>query len=225
MEPLKVPKHSYRFHYGGHTAGHRCYNINSAGRHFIWWVLQCSLDCKANRSGFSVLMFVGTMWALTHKRRMQEINRPIVAVAILLLLLSTSVSLSPPTFDIILISIEHIIVDIVRVEEGLVRYRDTFPGGPPAFFADVAQVTFVIKNAIYVMQTLLGDGVVVSSVFVNQLTIRLDCMTVFLAKDISLLRRLAICVDHNLPKRALVRCRRSGFDHTQGTVWSNVTSK
>jgi len=112
-------------------------------------------------------MFAGTMWALTHKRRMQEINRPIVAVAILLLLLSTSVSLSPPTFDIILISIEHIIVDIVRVEEGLVRYRDAFPGGPPAFFADVAQVTFVIKNAIYVMQTLLGDGVVVSLVFVN----------------------------------------------------------
>jgi len=43
-------------------------------------------------------------------------------------------------------------------------------------------------------------------------------MTVFLAKDISLLRRLAIRVDHNLPKRALVRRWRSGFDHTQGTV-------
>ncbi|OJA18399.1 hypothetical protein AZE42_09781 [Rhizopogon vesiculosus] len=99
--------------------------------------------------GFSILMFVGTMWTLTHKNRTQAVNRPIATVAILLLLLSTA----------------HMIVDIVRIEEGLVKYRDTFKGGPPAFFADVAQVTFVTKNAIYIMQTLLGDGVVVSSIF------------------------------------------------------------
>ncbi|OJA19438.1 hypothetical protein AZE42_04223 [Rhizopogon vesiculosus] len=55
--------------------------------------------------------------------------------------------------------------DIIRIEDGLVKYRDTFQGGPPAFFADVAQVTFVTKNAIYIMQTLLGDGVVASSIF------------------------------------------------------------
>lgn len=54
------------------------------------------------------------------------------------------------------------IVDIVRIDQGLVKEANTFPGGPNAFFADVAQPTFVIKNAIYTLQTLLGDGVVAS---------------------------------------------------------------
>ena len=43
--------------------------------------------------------------------------------------------------------------------------RNTFPGGPQAFFADVAQTTFISKNSIYTLQTLLGDGVVVSKGF------------------------------------------------------------
>lgn len=53
-------------------------------------------------------------------------------------------------------------MDIYRIEQGLVAQRNTFPGGPPAFFADVTQPTFVMKNAVYTLQTLLGDGVVVS---------------------------------------------------------------
>lgn len=53
------------------------------------------------------------------------------------------------------------IVDIVRTQEGLVTYRDSWPGGPLAFFGDVAQNTYVMKNAIYTLQTLVGDGVVV----------------------------------------------------------------
>jgi len=60
-------------------------------------------------------------------------------------------------------SFKHMVVDIVRIDEGLVKYRDTFPGGPVAFFEDIAQNTFVIKNAIYTLQTLVGDGVVVGS--------------------------------------------------------------
>jgi hypothetical protein len=56
---------------------------------------------------------------------------------------------------------KHMVVDIIRVEYGLVKYRDTYPGGPSAFFADVSQDTYVIKHAFYVTQTLLADGVVV----------------------------------------------------------------
>jgi hypothetical protein len=37
-------------------------------------------------------MFIGTIWALTYNRRMQDINRPFVVVAVLLLNLSTAVS-------------------------------------------------------------------------------------------------------------------------------------
>ncbi|KAG0707141.1 hypothetical protein DFH29DRAFT_797176 [Suillus ampliporus] len=95
--------------------------------------------------GFSILMFMGTIWTLAYKHPLRDINRPSAVVAILLLILSTA----------------HMIVDIIRIEEGLVTYRDTFPGGPPAFFADVAQNTFVIKNGIYTLQTMLGDGMVI----------------------------------------------------------------
>ncbi|KAG1886506.1 hypothetical protein F4604DRAFT_1721975 [Suillus subluteus] len=100
--------------------------------------------------GFSVLMFMGTIWALTYKQHMKNINRPIAVVAILLLILSTA----------------HMVVDIIRIEQGLVTYRNTFPGGPPAFFADVAQETFVIKNVIYTFQTMLGDGVLIYRCYV-----------------------------------------------------------
>ncbi|KAG1854618.1 hypothetical protein F4604DRAFT_1802247 [Suillus subluteus] len=99
--------------------------------------------------GFSVLMFIGTMWIFTYKRRTRNTIRPTIAVAALLFILSTS----------------HMTAGIIRVENGLVKYRDTFPGGPIAFFADLTQETFVVKNAILVLQTLLGDGVVVGSFF------------------------------------------------------------
>jgi len=116
-------------------------------------VLDISLDKAAIIStvlegilyGFSLLMFCGTIWSLFRGRTMSEINRPMVTVAILLLLLSTI----------------HMIIDIVRIEEGLVIQRNTFPGGPAAFFADVAQTTFISKNSVYTLQTLLGDGVVI----------------------------------------------------------------
>ncbi|KIK48574.1 hypothetical protein CY34DRAFT_798080 [Suillus luteus UH-Slu-Lm8-n1] len=100
--------------------------------------------------GFSTLMFIGTVWALTYKQHMQDVSRPIAVVAILLLILSTV----------------HIVVNTIRVEDGLVKYRNTFPGGPVAFFADLTQQTVVIKNVVYVLQTLLADGVVIYRCYV-----------------------------------------------------------
>lgn len=100
--------------------------------------------------GFSVLMFMGTIWALTYNHRIRDVNRPITAATILLLLLSTA----------------HIVVNIIRVQDGLVTYRDTFPGGPAAFFGDVTQRTYVIKHALYISQTLLADGVVIYRCYV-----------------------------------------------------------
>jgi len=54
------------------------------------------------------------------------------------------------------------IVDMVRVENGFVMYRYTFPGGPAPCFADVTQP--VAKNFVLVFQTLVGDGVLVGSI-------------------------------------------------------------
>lgn len=106
--------------------------------------------------GFSVLMFIGTIWASTYKRRMQDINRPTIVVAILLLLTSTT----------------HMIVTIIHVEDGLVKYRDTWPGGPTAFFANMTVETYVIKHALYIFQTVLADGVMVYRCYVLWRSIR-----------------------------------------------------
>ncbi|KAG1864840.1 hypothetical protein F4604DRAFT_1656903 [Suillus subluteus] len=91
---------------------------------------------------FSVLLFVCTMLTSAYKR---DANRPIALVAILLLTLSTA----------------HMVTDIIRLEDGFVKYRDTFPGGPAAFFEDISQPTFLTKNILYAFQTMLGDGVLI----------------------------------------------------------------
>jgi len=78
-------------------------------------------------------------------------------------MLSTAVSTSSYNCHHLITSPKHIIVDIVRVEFAFVRYGSTYRGGPSAFLADVSQQTYVLKHAFYVLQTLLADGVVVSS--------------------------------------------------------------
>lgn len=98
--------------------------------------------------GFSVRMFMGTMRALSYRKL--STNRPIAFVAILMLILSTA----------------HLAVDIFRLEDGFVKHRDILPGGPVAFFQDISQPTFVTKNLIYALQTMLGDGVVIYRCYV-----------------------------------------------------------
>ncbi|KAI9461386.1 hypothetical protein HD554DRAFT_1522177 [Boletus coccyginus] len=101
--------------------------------------------------GFSLLMFIGTVWVLSTRAEGRHApDWKMISIAVVLLVLSTV----------------HMVVDIVRIDEGLVKYRDTFPGGPVAFFADIAQNSFVIKNAIYTLQTLVGDGVVIYRCYV-----------------------------------------------------------
>ncbi|KAG2133336.1 hypothetical protein DEU56DRAFT_913944 [Suillus clintonianus] len=101
--------------------------------------------------GFSVLMFIGTIWIFTYNNRIRNVrvNRPIAAVATLLFLLSTA----------------HTVVGIIQLEVGLAKYRDTFPGAPVSFFADISQI-LVVKDVIYTLQTLLGDGVVIYRCYV-----------------------------------------------------------
>ncbi|KAG2144678.1 uncharacterized protein EDB93DRAFT_530025 [Suillus bovinus] len=105
-----------------------------------------SLVLESILYGFSVLMFIGTIWALTYKRHMRDVNHPITAVAVLLLVLSTV----------------HMVVGTIRTEERLVQHNK-FPGVPVVFFS---RETFMIHNMIYVLQTLLGDGVVIYRCYV-----------------------------------------------------------
>jgi len=59
---------------------------------------------------------------------------------------------------------KHMVVGIIRVVLGFVKYRDTFPGGPAAYFADITQPLYVAKNLIFTSQTLVGDAVLVGSI-------------------------------------------------------------
>ncbi|KAJ6598008.1 hypothetical protein B0H10DRAFT_735018 [Mycena sp. CBHHK59/15] len=95
--------------------------------------------------GFSVLMFITTLWILLRGRKYAQVNRTMVVVSCLLLTLSTI----------------HIVVDVKRIYSGLVLFRDSYPGGPPAWFANGSDPSFVFKNAVYSFQTALGDGVVI----------------------------------------------------------------
>ncbi|KAI0055290.1 hypothetical protein BV25DRAFT_1833279 [Artomyces pyxidatus] len=60
----------------------------------------------------------------------------------------------------------HIGVDIHRIIQGLVDNRNFIPGGPPVWFEDVSQFTFVFKSAIYSFQTITGDAVVIYRCYV-----------------------------------------------------------
>lgn len=56
------------------------------------------------------------------------------------------------------------IVNIIRISEGFVSVGPSLPGGPEQYFQDVAETTFVVKSVLYNVQTLILDGVVVSSI-------------------------------------------------------------
>ncbi|KAG2069394.1 hypothetical protein BDR04DRAFT_1078174 [Suillus decipiens] len=109
-----------------------------------------SISLEGILYGFSVFMFLGTIYTLTHNRRIQAVSRPSLVVALLLLILSTA----------------HIVINIIRTGDGLVKYRNTFPGGPEAFFGDVSQVTYLAKDILYIMQTLVADGVLIYRCYV-----------------------------------------------------------
>lgn len=103
-------------------------------------------------------------------------------------------------------------MNTIRVEDGLVKYRNTFPGGPVAFFADLTQQTVVIKNVVYVLQTLLADGVVVSLNFYMQLESiwsHRSCSV----EDLSVLCCMAISLGHHPTEHAVVQCCRLVRDH------------
>ncbi|KAH9902757.1 hypothetical protein C8Q73DRAFT_785395 [Cubamyces lactineus] len=97
--------------------------------------------------GFSIFMFGVTMFILRENSRRagREMNYKMVSLSVALLVCSTV----------------HMIIDFVRVSRGFIFKRDSFPGGPIAFFAQPSEWTFVAKNAVYTIQTLLGDGILI----------------------------------------------------------------
>ena len=59
---------------------------------------------------------------------------------------------------------KHIGVNFARIFHAFITYRDE-PGGPAAYFYHLSSFTNVFGSAIYIAQTLVGDGFVVSWFF------------------------------------------------------------
>ncbi|KAA1467252.1 hypothetical protein DENSPDRAFT_900457 [Dentipellis sp. KUC8613] len=95
--------------------------------------------------GFSVFMYGVTMWVLLYRKSTREVNRPMVVVATMLFIFSTV----------------HLGIDIDRIIQGLLDNRNFVPGGPPAWFANPSEFTFVFKSCIYALQTITGDSVMI----------------------------------------------------------------
>ncbi|THU91644.1 hypothetical protein K435DRAFT_780608 [Dendrothele bispora CBS 962.96] len=98
--------------------------------------------------GISVLMYGATLREVVFSPG--KVNHKMVALATAFFVLSTA----------------HAIVDLIRLNEGLVNERNTFPGGPEVFFADATQLYFLIRSGFYLTQTLLADAVVVYRCYV-----------------------------------------------------------
>ena len=57
--------------------------------------------------------------------------------------------------------LKHLAVDLRRIIVGFIDRKDS-PGGSDAYFNTVSDPMYVFKNAIYAVQTNLGDGFLVS---------------------------------------------------------------
>ncbi|EGN94411.1 hypothetical protein SERLA73DRAFT_188288 [Serpula lacrymans var. lacrymans S7.3] len=99
--------------------------------------------------GFSLLMFFGITWELTRRSNSYARNKPMIIVACLLLVINTA----------------HIILGIVRLEEGLVSHQKA-KGGPLAYFEDTESQISIVRDSLYLIQNLLGIGVVIRSCYV-----------------------------------------------------------
>ncbi|KAH8078721.1 hypothetical protein BXZ70DRAFT_657789 [Cristinia sonorae] len=100
--------------------------------------------------GIAVIMFLLTTFILIRDHRRRGINYGMLAVATSLILLATA----------------EFTVNVVRIVRGFIVDASTSPAELEGFFADVTQITFIVKGALYNLQTLILDGVVIYRVWV-----------------------------------------------------------
>ncbi|KIP01634.1 hypothetical protein PHLGIDRAFT_112895 [Phlebiopsis gigantea 11061_1 CR5-6] len=100
--------------------------------------------------GFSVLMFIFTMWIMSQNRRRRSLNKGMLSAACALLILSTA----------------EMINNVVRLREGVLTVGPNEAGGPEDYFANVTARTFVIKSVLYNAQTLILDFAVIYRAYI-----------------------------------------------------------
>jgi hypothetical protein len=97
------------------------------------------------RTGINLSLFVSYLFITKYKRRGRPVHKLIFLAAILMFLISTT----------------HVSLGFSRLIEGFIVLRDQ-PGGPGAFFSDVSIPANVAKVTIHTVNSILGDGIMVS---------------------------------------------------------------
>ncbi|EIW78176.1 hypothetical protein CONPUDRAFT_127671 [Coniophora puteana RWD-64-598 SS2] len=113
---------------------------------------------------FSLLLFLWTVHTVLRRNNTTRVITSKIIIAAALLVLSTA----------------HLAVNVVRTIEGLVLYRDKYPGGTAVFFEDVTEWSFGVKMALYLLQTLLGDGIVIIRCYIAWHSWKIVSMPIFL---------------------------------------------
>lgn len=104
------------------------------------------VSCSLSYAGFNACLF-GSYIYITRFRRVRRHVTPVIFwVAVLMFCFSTV----------------HVSLGFARLIWGFIDHRDD-PGGPEAFFSDVSQPPNVAKVIIHTINSILGDGIVVSS--------------------------------------------------------------
>ena len=114
-------------------------------------------------TGFSVFMFLLTIWVLLRKRESHRVNYAMIISACSLQVFATIVRRKDtPLHFLRLNSSQEFAVNIVRLWQGFLSIGPSLAGGPEQYFQDISQTTFVFKSVVYNIQTLILDGVLVS---------------------------------------------------------------
>jgi len=95
--------------------------------------------------GASVCMFGVTLRVLLTKHLVTGTNHLVITAACALFLFSTM----------------HVSIDIARLIIAFVRIGNASPEGIGPWLGNVSEKTYVLKSAIYVLQTLTGDAVII----------------------------------------------------------------
>ncbi|THU90590.1 hypothetical protein K435DRAFT_728208 [Dendrothele bispora CBS 962.96] len=122
-----------------------------------------SLACEWGLYGTSLLLYGATIRELISSQT-SRVDRRMIALATAFLTLTTA----------------HAITNLLRLNEGLVNLRDSFQGGPPAFFSSATQTYFLVRSGFYATQTLLADAVVVYRCFVVWQSIKVTLFPIIL---------------------------------------------
>ncbi|KAI9059657.1 hypothetical protein FKP32DRAFT_1679718 [Trametes sanguinea] len=95
--------------------------------------------------GAYTVVFVLTIWVLLYKRSAAKapMADPMLWISMIMFVMATV----------------HIGINYTRIIKAFVTFRDA-PGGPAAFFNQLSEFTQVFGSTVYVMQTIIGDTVV-----------------------------------------------------------------